>query len=70
MADMLTRSEVAKMLGVSVRTLRRWASLGQGPKFSKFNQRGVRYYRKDVFAFRHDFMPEQQEIQPPETPEE
>jgi hypothetical protein len=50
----LNRSEVAEMLGLSVKTLDGWALQGIGPRFRRFGQngqKGVRYELADVEAF-------------------
>jgi predicted DNA-binding transcriptional regulator AlpA len=46
----LDRSQVAEMLGLSVKTLDRWALLGIGPRFRRLG-RAVRYDLADVEAF-------------------
>jgi predicted DNA-binding transcriptional regulator AlpA len=52
----ITRKEVAEILGVSIKTLDRWALLGKGPRYRKFgnpNSRSAsaRYLLRDVFAW-------------------
>jgi predicted DNA-binding transcriptional regulator AlpA len=49
----LTRGQVAEMLGLSVKTLDRWALLGAGPRFRRLGlgHRAVRYELTDVEAF-------------------
>lgn len=48
--DLLTPAEVAKHLRVSVRTLTRWRSDGEGPAYSKIG-RHVVYHIDDVTDF-------------------
>ena len=43
---MLSESEVAQFLGISIRTLQGWRLSGRGPKFVKIS-RLVRYKRSD-----------------------
>jgi predicted DNA-binding transcriptional regulator AlpA len=45
------RTEVAHMLGLSVKTLDKWALLGIGPRFRRIGHRAVRYELADVEAF-------------------
>lgn len=40
---LLTESEAADFLGVSVRSLQNWRALGKAPKFYKYGYKGVRY---------------------------
>jgi predicted DNA-binding transcriptional regulator AlpA len=47
----LNRSEVAEMLGLSIKTLDRWALIGIGPRFRRLENRAVRYDFADVEAF-------------------
>jgi predicted DNA-binding transcriptional regulator AlpA len=47
----LDRSEVAEMLGLSVKTLDGWALQGIGPRFRRLGHKAVRYERADVEAF-------------------
>ncbi|WP_392668636.1 helix-turn-helix transcriptional regulator [Streptomyces sp. LN785] len=50
----LTRPQLAKELGLSVRTLANWASSGQGPEFVKLTpgrSGRVRYARRTVDAW-------------------
>ncbi|MFE2994206.1 helix-turn-helix transcriptional regulator [Nocardia sp. NPDC059246] len=46
----LTRAEVSARTNYAEKTLRNWASKGQGPRFSKFGGR-VRYRLADVVAW-------------------
>jgi excisionase family DNA binding protein len=48
---LLTRPEVAKIVGLGVRTLERWARQGIGPVPVKAGPRAVRYRREDVDAW-------------------
>ncbi len=45
-----TDIETARLLGVSVATVRRWRLLGRGPKYRKFGG-SVRYFADDIEAF-------------------
>ncbi|PHP64820.1 transcriptional regulator [Zhengella mangrovi] len=47
---LLTETDVARQLGVSVRTLQSWRVKGGGPVFSKLG-RSVRYRPSDVDAW-------------------
>lgn len=44
---LLSRVEVAELLGVPAKTVARWASLGEGPAFFKVG-RHTRYRDRDV----------------------
>lgn len=44
----LTRGQVAEVLGLSVKTLDKWALLGIGPRFRRLGSRAVRYAPADV----------------------
>lgn len=48
---LLTQQEVAKLLGVSRRTLEDWRLTKTGPAFLKLGYRTVRYTADDVRAF-------------------
>src|SRR5262245_51359160 len=41
--SLLDERQVARMIGMSVGSLRRWRLLGQGPPFLRVGRRGVRY---------------------------
>jgi len=43
--------EVAKLLNVSIATVRRWRLLNQGPRWSRVGKSSVRYRLEDVTAF-------------------
>ena len=45
-----TDIETARLLGVSVATVRRWRLTGHGPKYRKFGG-SVRYFTEDIDAF-------------------
>lgn len=45
--EMLTELNVARCVGMSVQTVRRWRRLGQGPKYLKIGS-CVRYRAEDV----------------------
>jgi predicted DNA-binding transcriptional regulator AlpA len=45
--DLLNEYGVAKIVGLSVATIRRWRLLGQGPKYIKLNS-SVRYRPEDL----------------------
>lgn len=44
----LTPKELGKILGVSIKTLQRWRSEGEGPKFIKVGNKRIRYSFKDL----------------------
>jgi excisionase family DNA binding protein len=48
--ELLTEADLAKLLKVTVRTVRRWRAEGSGPRALKIG-RGVRYRRADVDAW-------------------
>jgi predicted DNA-binding transcriptional regulator AlpA len=51
---MLTSKQTAELCGVTLNTLQKWRTRGNGPKYVKFggaNSAAVRYPRKDVEAF-------------------
>lgn len=50
--DQLTRPDAASRLGVSVRTLERWARMGWGPRPIKRGPRLVRYDAVEVDEYR------------------
>lgn len=53
--DAIGEGEVARLLGVSVRTLQAWRQVGDGPPYFKLTRsaRGrVRYSRSQVLAYR------------------
>src|ERR1035441_271135 len=50
----ITRPEAAEMLGLSVRTLDKWALFGTGPRFRKIGNRACRYDLADLEAFISD----------------
>lgn len=43
--------QVAEMVGLSVKTLRRWRLFGRGPKYHKLNGRAVRYEIAEIEAW-------------------
>ena len=47
----VTRPEAAEMLGLSVRTLDKWALLSMGPRFRKIGNRACRYDLADLENF-------------------
>jgi predicted DNA-binding transcriptional regulator AlpA len=49
--QLLNEHDVAKLLGVSVATVRRWRLLNQGPKFIRVGAASVRYRPGDVSAY-------------------
>jgi predicted DNA-binding transcriptional regulator AlpA len=49
-AHLLAEAEAARILGLSVKTLRRWRWAGQGPSFRKLG-RAVRYASSDLEAY-------------------
>ncbi len=50
-APLLTRPQLASMLGTAVSTLENWARVGIGPRVTKIGPRQVRYHKEDVRAF-------------------
>ncbi|MEU6373932.1 helix-turn-helix transcriptional regulator [Streptomyces sp. 7R007] len=50
-AQFLTRAQTAELVGVSVRTLERWARAGIGPTPRKHGPRLVRYDRDEALAY-------------------
>jgi predicted DNA-binding transcriptional regulator AlpA len=50
--SLLTESQTALLLSLSVRTLRNWRVLGRGPAFLKLG-RSVRYRRTDIEAWKN-----------------
>ena len=48
--DLMSRAEVARLLGVSIRTVAGWAQRGTGPAFRRIGRRAV-YRRSDVNAW-------------------
>lgn len=50
MEKLLSRAEVAELLGVPVGTLHAWATTGRGPRFAKVGKH-ARYRRADVDAW-------------------
>lgn len=56
MERFVTRREVAEILGVSIKTLDRWALEGRGPRFRKFGgtearSTPARYALSDIYAW-------------------
>jgi len=49
--DMLTEAEVARMLGVSLSTVKRLRASGEGPPSIRVGKRALRYRRSDVEAW-------------------
>lgn len=50
MQPLLKEKEVAKLLNMSVATIRKWRCCGQGPRFVKIAH-SIRYRSEDVQAF-------------------
>jgi hypothetical protein len=46
--EYLTEKELARLLGVSPRTLQGWRLRGNGPPFCVFSERCIRYLRSDA----------------------
>jgi excisionase family DNA binding protein len=46
--DLMTEEQVAKLLTVSVSTVKRLRASGQGPRYLRISERVVRYRRRDV----------------------
>jgi prophage regulatory protein len=49
--EMLTEPEVARLLGVSLSTVKRLRASGEGPPVIKVGKRAIRYRRRDVEAW-------------------
>jgi excisionase family DNA binding protein len=49
--EMLTEQAVARILGVSVSTVRRLRASGEGPPSIRVGKRAIRYRRADVEAW-------------------
>ncbi|GGK65434.1 helix-turn-helix transcriptional regulator [Streptomyces flaveus] len=50
-AQFLTKPQAAELIGVSVRTLERWARAGIGPTPRKHGPRLVRYDRDEALGY-------------------
>lgn len=48
---LLTPGQTAEVLGVGLKTLERWRSTGEGPRFVKLSPGTVRYRAADLNAF-------------------
>jgi predicted DNA-binding transcriptional regulator AlpA len=51
LVQLLNEHAVAKLLGVSVATVRRWRLLREGPKFIRVGAASVRYRPDDLAAY-------------------
>ena len=51
LGGLLTPKHVAKMLGVSVKALEKWRSLGKGPAVMRLTSKTLRYHLADVDAY-------------------
>jgi predicted DNA-binding transcriptional regulator AlpA len=49
--ELITEEQVAKLLTVSVSTVKRLRVSGEGPRYIRISPRVVRYRRKDVFEW-------------------
>jgi len=49
--QLYNRSDLARLLGVSIKTLEKWAWEGKGPAFVKVGGHLVRYRPSDVAAY-------------------
>ena len=47
----LTEHEVAKLIGVNVKTLRNWRVRGLGPKYLKYHNKLVRYRLAEIISW-------------------
>ncbi len=52
--EFLTDSDAAAMLGVTTRTMLRWRSDGDGPKYVRLGVRRLAYRRGDIMAWAAD----------------
>lgn len=48
-----TEDDLSVFMGVTLYTLRKWRTTGEGPKYHKFGG-GVRYIRREVFEYLAD----------------
>ncbi|WP_324698528.1 helix-turn-helix domain-containing protein [Novosphingobium sp. RL4] len=48
---LLTPTQTAEVLGVGIKTLERWRSIGEGPRFVKLSPGTVRYRAVDLNTF-------------------
>lgn len=46
--ELITEEQVAKLLTVSISTVKRLRASGKGPRYIRISERVVRYRRKDV----------------------
>jgi len=51
MHELITEPEAAKLLGVSLTSLRRWRNAGRGPMARRIGPRALRYRRTDIEDF-------------------
>jgi predicted DNA-binding transcriptional regulator AlpA len=49
--QLLTPADVAKLLGVGVRTLERWRREGEGPRYVQLSRKTIRYREEAVAHF-------------------
>lgn len=49
--QLLNETEVARMIGFTIRALQNWRVRGGGPQFVKISRRSVRYRRQDVLEW-------------------
>jgi excisionase family DNA binding protein len=49
--ELLTEAQVARLLTVSLSTMKRLRRAGDGPPFVRISKRGIRYRRADVDAW-------------------
>jgi len=49
--SLLDERQVARMIGMSIGSLRRWRLVGQGPPFIRVGRRGVRYKPEDLASW-------------------
>lgn len=48
---LLCEKEVAKLLGLSIKTLQKWRIQGEGPPFIRLSPKAIRYQLDDVLAW-------------------
>lgn len=49
----VTQQEYAQLAGVKIRTIKRWAAQGVGPRPFKIGPKFIRYHRSEVLQYLH-----------------